>query len=52
MEGINEFKINYVIEVMFDVIYGRFFFVWKRLYFLYVKMCIVIVYFLIIVEVF
>lgn len=51
MEGTNESKTNYVTEAMFDAIYGRLFFVRKRLYFLYVKTCIVTVYLLITVEV-
>lgn len=51
MEGTNEFKTNYVTEAMFDAIYKRLFFVRKRLYLLYVKVCIVTVYLYITIEV-
>lgn len=51
MEGTNEFKTNYVTEAMFDAIYERLFFVRKRLYLLYVKVCIVTAYLLITIEV-
>lgn len=51
MECSNEYETNYVTEAKFGDIYGKLFFVRKRLYLLYVKMCIVTVYLIIIVEV-
>lgn len=42
----------YIDEKMFDDIYNKFIFVKKRFYFLYLKMIVVLMYFIIIIEIF